>query len=515
MHDDAVVGLVDEVRRAGDVVEVGRLALPLVELAGVGDEPDVDAGRLSEALDFCEHLAHVLGLAHGGRALVVELVVRVDDETTDAVAVDGGAGDLEDPVDAGKLVVLVPNQVEAVVDPVQGTVQLFEGHPRRALAVGQVEEGLADKLLGQLPRVIGGTLFHRAHRKLPSLLLGQVAQERVDPLALAAVGHARDDGQLARHHPVVLVEARPARLDPLPVLQLEVVVLDDVVVVLVELEQPPDGQRLGALHEVLQHLRAVFHQHVVGVLPVILRVRGAVSGVSALVLVRSRFPCRVLAIHRPHKVVVLLGHRPPHSPAPLPAQAPGQLLRQRISGPVVVGRNHDPHGLVQPRPRIPQVRVLGVLLGPRQVALLHTRRRAVRHAHDVRDPRLLQRQLVNLPLDDDDLTLPQDVVQSVQHLLGPLALPKPLVQRPVLDIHQQVVRVIREADHSRFRLQLGIVHVDRRYLVPLQRLLRDAARGEELDHLVRQRHELYLRPHDGLVDLLLLPGGQGRQRSRV
>ncbi len=49
-----------------------------------------------------------------------------------------------------------PDQVEAVVHPVQSCIQLLLGHARHAPRVGQVEEGLPHKLLDKVPRVVRG-----------------------------------------------------------------------------------------------------------------------------------------------------------------------------------------------------------------------------------------------------------------------------------------------------------------------------------------------------------------------
>ena len=78
MDDDAVVALVDEVSGTGDVVQTGTLALPVVQLSRVGDEPDVDVVVLGETFDSREHLRDVFRLRLSGRALVIELVVRID-----------------------------------------------------------------------------------------------------------------------------------------------------------------------------------------------------------------------------------------------------------------------------------------------------------------------------------------------------------------------------------------------------------------------------------------------------
>lgn len=70
--------------------------------------PAAAGARLCKALDLGEHLAHVLGFVHGRGALVVQLVVRVNHQAPDAVAVDRRARHVQHPVHRGQRVVLVP-----------------------------------------------------------------------------------------------------------------------------------------------------------------------------------------------------------------------------------------------------------------------------------------------------------------------------------------------------------------------------------------------------------------------
>ena len=78
VDNDAIVGLVDEMRTAADVVQVGGFAAPILQLPGVGHQPHVHLMVLGKALDLGQHLAHVLCLCHVCRPLVVQLVVWVD-----------------------------------------------------------------------------------------------------------------------------------------------------------------------------------------------------------------------------------------------------------------------------------------------------------------------------------------------------------------------------------------------------------------------------------------------------
>eukprot|EP00982_Pelagococcus_subviridis_P000541 4411-Pelagococcus_subviridis.AAC.3 len=88
MHDDPVVALVDEVRGPGDVVQPRRLPAPVVQLPRVRDEPHVHVVVLRELLNPRQHLTHVLRLRLPLRPLVIQLVVRVDEQPSDAVAHD-------------------------------------------------------------------------------------------------------------------------------------------------------------------------------------------------------------------------------------------------------------------------------------------------------------------------------------------------------------------------------------------------------------------------------------------
>ena len=111
MHYNPVIGFVDEVRAAADIVQVGRVAciqlslrrstavgidcvfelwrssrkadraFPVPHLAGMCHKPHVHIVMLCEALECREHLAHVLGFIHIRRSLVVQLVVRVNNKS--------------------------------------------------------------------------------------------------------------------------------------------------------------------------------------------------------------------------------------------------------------------------------------------------------------------------------------------------------------------------------------------------------------------------------------------------
>ncbi len=52
MHDDAAVGLVDEVGGPADVVQRRRLAVPGLQLPGVRHQPDVHVVALRKPLDL-------------------------------------------------------------------------------------------------------------------------------------------------------------------------------------------------------------------------------------------------------------------------------------------------------------------------------------------------------------------------------------------------------------------------------------------------------------------------------
>ncbi len=83
VNDDAIVGLVDEVRAAADVIQVGGFSAPVLQLPGVGHQPHMHLVVLGEALDLGQHLAHVLRLRHVRGPLVVQLIVWVDYQPPD------------------------------------------------------------------------------------------------------------------------------------------------------------------------------------------------------------------------------------------------------------------------------------------------------------------------------------------------------------------------------------------------------------------------------------------------
>mmetsp|Transcript_17215 Transcript_17215/g.55120 ORF Transcript_17215/g.55120 Transcript_17215/m.55120 type:complete len:309 (+) Transcript_17215:1167-2093(+) len=259
VHDDAVVALVDEVRAPADVVQLRGLALPVAHLPRVRHEPHVDVVVLREPLDLGEHLRDVLGLGHITGPLMVQLVVRVDHEPLDPVAHHRHARQVEHPVHRGQLVVLAADEEEVVIEPLFPHQEAVGGHPLLG-GVRPCEERLAYVLLHQLASVVPNLVLHRAERKVPLVLDLQVAQERVDPLRLAAVGHPRDDREVPRHHPVELVHALPARAHP------ALLAGDAAVVVRVDLDiesgeaiEPLDGILLGSKYALRQCILAEFH----------------------------------------------------------------------------------------------------------------------------------------------------------------------------------------------------------------------------------------------------------------
>lgn len=84
MHNDAIVCFVDEMGAAADVIEVGGLAPPVLQLTRVRNQPHMHLMVLGKALDLGQHLAHVLCLCHVGWPLVIELIVWVNDQSPDA-----------------------------------------------------------------------------------------------------------------------------------------------------------------------------------------------------------------------------------------------------------------------------------------------------------------------------------------------------------------------------------------------------------------------------------------------
>lgn len=87
MDHNPVIGLIYKVRRTGDVVQPGGLPPPLLQLAWVRHEPDVDPSNLSKPLDLGQHVAHILCLTHISWSLMIQLVVRIDHKASNAVSV--------------------------------------------------------------------------------------------------------------------------------------------------------------------------------------------------------------------------------------------------------------------------------------------------------------------------------------------------------------------------------------------------------------------------------------------
>jgi hypothetical protein len=69
---------------------------------------------LGEALDLGQHLADVFGLGLAGRPLVVQLVVRVDDQAPYPISKNSGSGQPEHPFNGGQLVVFAPADLRAL-----------------------------------------------------------------------------------------------------------------------------------------------------------------------------------------------------------------------------------------------------------------------------------------------------------------------------------------------------------------------------------------------------------------
>ena len=134
VNHNAVVALIHEVRRAGDVVQAGRLASPLLHLTRVRDEEDVHVVMLRKALHLSQHAADVLRLCLVLRALVVEFVVRVDHQASNAVAQHRRLCETQYPFHARKLVVLAANEVEVIVQPDFSIVEVVWRHVRKRAA---------------------------------------------------------------------------------------------------------------------------------------------------------------------------------------------------------------------------------------------------------------------------------------------------------------------------------------------------------------------------------------------
>ena len=62
MNDNSVVCFVDKVRRTRDVIQGGRLATPVTQLARMCHKPNCHIIQLCKALDLCKDLGYVLRL---------------------------------------------------------------------------------------------------------------------------------------------------------------------------------------------------------------------------------------------------------------------------------------------------------------------------------------------------------------------------------------------------------------------------------------------------------------------
>ena len=84
VHDDSIVCFVNEVSAAADIIQIGRVPLPLTHLPWVCHEPDVHVMMLRESLHVGQHLAHIFRFIHRARALVIQLIVGVNYEASNA-----------------------------------------------------------------------------------------------------------------------------------------------------------------------------------------------------------------------------------------------------------------------------------------------------------------------------------------------------------------------------------------------------------------------------------------------
>mmetsp|Transcript_9454 Transcript_9454/g.28453 ORF Transcript_9454/g.28453 Transcript_9454/m.28453 type:complete len:480 (+) Transcript_9454:491-1930(+) len=466
-------------RTAADVVQIGRVPLPVPHLAGVGHEPHVHVVMLRKALDLGQHLTDVLCFAHEAGPLVIQLVVRINHQTSDAKPEHCGAGQVQHPLDGGQLVVLAPDQVEAVVQPLHAPLHVLGAHAGSRPRVVGDEEGYAKMLFQQLPRMIRHLLLHGAQGEAPAVQVRQVGEKRIDPLRLARVGHPRDDGQLPWHYLVKLIQGAPSSCDSQVSRLLHAVVIQDLVVEVRKTEQAADGVWLGGVQAVPQAVRAIRHQHVVGVL--------AEGNVSLLL----RLGVAGVAISR-------LGAdpRPPHPPAPLPAQPPGQLLCQHLAGGVIVGGNDYFRCLVQLASAVPEVAVLLVLVRRWKLPLLHFLGGTIGDRNDIGVPGLFQGELVHLALHDNDLRLPHNVVQPEQHLLRAVHLLELLVQAAILDVDELLVAHVWECDArggGRIANLLLLFH----NAVAMERRGTDAPAVEEIHHLLTEVMPFGVGPDGG------------------
>mmetsp|Transcript_25069 Transcript_25069/g.82153 ORF Transcript_25069/g.82153 Transcript_25069/m.82153 type:complete len:390 (-) Transcript_25069:21-1190(-) len=157
-----------------------------------------------------------------------------------------------------------------LVEPLQAVHERVLRHPalRRGGVARAAQKRLACVLLEELARVLMHAVLHRAQREAPAVHLCDVAHERVDPLALARVGHARHHRQLARHHTVQLVDRLPSGAHPAPLLPArQPVIPHDLVLEIPKVEQTSNRYRLRGLNERSERFRSAAHESLVRILP--------------------------------------------------------------------------------------------------------------------------------------------------------------------------------------------------------------------------------------------------------
>ena len=186
VDDEAVVGLVEEVGGAADVVEGGDLEVAAGgshHLAGVGDEDDQEVEALGELGEGVEDGGDVEGF--GGVAhLALDAVVGVDDQGLDASAADEELGAGED----------VGDGVAAGVDVEEVLVEVGHGLGELVAGEGALAEGSAGELLDELDGVVGdGGVLGGEVGEFPPVAEVEALGDLVDELALAAAGDAGDD----------------------------------------------------------------------------------------------------------------------------------------------------------------------------------------------------------------------------------------------------------------------------------------------------------------------------------
>ena len=243
------------------------------------------------------------------------------------------------------------------------------------------------------------------------MILREIHQQSIKPVALAAVWHPGNDREFARTHGVQMVQFSPSSADALfpSTLKQRANPRSNIL----DAEYAVNRQWLRVFDALTQHLCAVRKQHII----------------------------RVLALACPRDPLALLT-----------AQSSRKFVLETLARLVVVNRDNPGFNLLEQ---------FSIRLEKRELAcvvLRIRRRRTVRHRHARDKTRHLDRQLVDLAFHDNACLA--DVVQPVHDSLSSRLHAEVLVAITVLHVHELIAPVIRER-HG-FDASLDLRHVHRR-----------------------------------------------------